>query len=336
MYEGIECNADGRIVNITLSGMNLQGTISSKLGRLGHLRHLHLDGNHLTGIVPSDLRLCPLETLRIENNQLLGPIPPLLCQKEGLNGNGNGNSNNNNNNILLSCDVVACPVNTWHQNGRASTSTQHCLACPNLPYVGQTHCPNTNFATEAVLKSISNVKDYAASHGRNGWILLVATTTVMIFICLLLLVRRQRHGMKREQSSSVSTDTMKLTTHTEEVNEEATFHHPQQQQYQRNKGNRSSSTTTTTTTSTFTSLSSPVVRFPPDSSMSQSMHYNTSQQPPPLSLYPQGGATITENIALTSTSTLHHSILMTRPKRDTSPVDDPDTQDLWLDVPKIE
>lgn len=33
MYEGIDCNEDGKVVNITLSEMNLQGVITPKLGR---------------------------------------------------------------------------------------------------------------------------------------------------------------------------------------------------------------------------------------------------------------------------------------------------------------
>ena len=33
MFEGIDCNKDGKVVNITLSEMNLQGVIKPKLGR---------------------------------------------------------------------------------------------------------------------------------------------------------------------------------------------------------------------------------------------------------------------------------------------------------------
>jgi hypothetical protein len=63
-WVGVDCGAHGRVVNITLRDMNLQGTIPSELGLLSYLKVLDLADNKLTGYLPSDLYI--IRTTRCE------------------------------------------------------------------------------------------------------------------------------------------------------------------------------------------------------------------------------------------------------------------------------
>ncbi|XBI62934.1 hypothetical protein VPH35_043446 [Triticum aestivum] len=58
-----------------LSNNSLSGPIPPKLGNLTALNRLVLAQNVLTGPIPSSLRSCPLETLSLQFNKLVGPIP---------------------------------------------------------------------------------------------------------------------------------------------------------------------------------------------------------------------------------------------------------------------
>lgn len=79
LYEwyGLEVNADGRVVEITLSGNGLEGTLPPELGELDQLKSIFINGNEeLTGPIPRELgRLTNLRELTLERNDLTGPIP---------------------------------------------------------------------------------------------------------------------------------------------------------------------------------------------------------------------------------------------------------------------
>ncbi len=264
MYEGIDCNDDGHVVNITLSGMNLQGSIPAAIGRLAHLRNLHLDGNALTGVVPSDLRFPPLETLIISDNQLLGPLPPLLCVKEGINGDDAQGAS--------SCDVIACPAGTWNWNGRVVRSRRRCLPCPNQPFVGQIRCGDT-----FTLTSMEEVVEFGSKS--LGVVLLVFSLFALIALYTRALKRRTANSIdaskKRGDEKFYDEDGLYDKNAFEKVHEELD-----------------------------------VMSY--SSSTHESNHGQVSVSAPA----PTNPASLVQ-------------------RRSTSPEDDPDTQDLWLDVPKI-
>lgn len=61
---------------LILSDMGLRGAIPASIGLLRGLRVLHLDGNGFNGSVPETFRhLVNLSELRINDNQLTGPLP---------------------------------------------------------------------------------------------------------------------------------------------------------------------------------------------------------------------------------------------------------------------
>jgi hypothetical protein len=264
MYEGIDCNDEGQIVNITLSGMNLQGSIPAAIGRLAHLRNLHLDGNALTGVVPSDLRFPPLETLIISDNQLLGPLPPLLCVKEGINGDDvQGTS---------SCDVIACPAGTWNWNGRVLRSGRRCLPCPNQPFVGQIRCGDS-----FTLSSMEEVVEFGSK----------PLGVVLMVFCLFALIALYTRALKRRTVNSM--DASKKRAEEQFYDEDGLYD-----------------------ANGFEKVHEELDVLSYASSAQESNHGQLSVNAPTPS---------------------NPSSLVQR--RSTSPEDDPDTQDLWLDVPKI-
>ncbi|KAL2631877.1 hypothetical protein R1flu_016563 [Riccia fluitans] len=91
-WNGITCNAARRVVNISLPGSQLSGTLSTSLGNLSFLSVLNLSSNVFSGSIPSGLGLCKrLVSLDLSANQLSGnqlngaiDIPPELFQLTGL------------------------------------------------------------------------------------------------------------------------------------------------------------------------------------------------------------------------------------------------------------
>ena len=76
---GVNTDADGRVVDLTLGNNNLTGSIPSSLGNLQEPYNLVLDGNQLTGEIPASLgNLSDLRWLWLSNNQLTGEIPDAL------------------------------------------------------------------------------------------------------------------------------------------------------------------------------------------------------------------------------------------------------------------
>ena len=69
----------GRVTEILLGGIGLDGKIPKQLGSLANLTELYLDNNQLTGEIPPELGgLSNLRRLFLSVNQLTGEIPPEL------------------------------------------------------------------------------------------------------------------------------------------------------------------------------------------------------------------------------------------------------------------
>ena len=69
----------GRVTELDLGALGLNGRIPTELGSLANLEWLYLSGNQLTGEIPPELGgLSNLTGLVLESNQLTGEIPPEL------------------------------------------------------------------------------------------------------------------------------------------------------------------------------------------------------------------------------------------------------------------
>ena len=76
---------NGRVTTLWLDGNNLSGSIPSELGNLSNLNSLLLDGNALSGPIPSELgNLSSLKALLLNGNALSGPIPSELGNLSNL------------------------------------------------------------------------------------------------------------------------------------------------------------------------------------------------------------------------------------------------------------
>ena len=75
----------GRVTELDLGALGLNGRIPKELGSLANLTHLYLDNNQLTGEIPPELGgLSNLRYLRLWSNQLTGEIPPELGHLSNL------------------------------------------------------------------------------------------------------------------------------------------------------------------------------------------------------------------------------------------------------------
>ncbi|KAG6499485.1 hypothetical protein ZIOFF_039274 [Zingiber officinale] len=79
-WNGVNC-VDGKVFNLTLIEFSLQGTLSSDLGKLRHLRAL----NRFSGVIPKEIGgLTKLELLDLRNNKLTGTIPKEIVEMHSL------------------------------------------------------------------------------------------------------------------------------------------------------------------------------------------------------------------------------------------------------------
>ena len=75
-WSRVATDGDGRVTGLWLDGNQLSGSVPSELGTLDNLRTLSLSNNQLSGSVPSELGdLANLGVLWLDSNQLSGPIP---------------------------------------------------------------------------------------------------------------------------------------------------------------------------------------------------------------------------------------------------------------------
>ena len=72
----IGCNANGQIIGLYLSGIQLPGEIPPELGQLKYLEGLYLADNQLSGEIPREIgELKKLQLLYLHGNRLSGKIP---------------------------------------------------------------------------------------------------------------------------------------------------------------------------------------------------------------------------------------------------------------------
>lgn len=152
-FTGVTCDLNDDVVNISLSGMGLKGSLPSSIGFLPKLVSLNVSDNSLSGFLPSDLRWPPLEKLDISGNQIKGVVPPQLCFEEGINGNGHDGK--------YSCRNIACPIGTYSENGLGAPlslslfidSSHQCHHCSDSEYLGAKICTandTASFLTESI------------------------------------------------------------------------------------------------------------------------------------------------------------------------------------------
>ena len=78
-WQGIEVDAEGRVVRLRLQSNNLAGPLPPELANLTNLKFLQLQGNEITGEVPAWLGILRhLENIDLGRNKLAGSIPPEL------------------------------------------------------------------------------------------------------------------------------------------------------------------------------------------------------------------------------------------------------------------
>ncbi|GKV12918.1 hypothetical protein SLEP1_g24001 [Rubroshorea leprosula] len=84
-FEGVACNEEGRVANITLQGKGLSGRIPAALGGLKSLTGLYLHFNALNGEIPKEIaNLSQLSDLYLNVNNLTGKIPPQIGNMANL------------------------------------------------------------------------------------------------------------------------------------------------------------------------------------------------------------------------------------------------------------
>ena len=95
-----------------------------------------MSDNAFTGELPSGLGEIDTLYLGIAGNHFEGPLPTSFCDKvDWMNGEVG---------LVGSCDAIACPANTYNDDGYASgTSDTSCLPCgslENTPFLGSYSC----------------------------------------------------------------------------------------------------------------------------------------------------------------------------------------------------
>jgi len=80
-WHGIETDAEGRVVRLTIYDNNLDGRLSPAVCGLARLHTLHLSLNNLSGPLPDELGKCrALKNLWLKGNRLTGQIPQSVTE----------------------------------------------------------------------------------------------------------------------------------------------------------------------------------------------------------------------------------------------------------------
>jgi Leucine-rich repeat (LRR) protein len=75
-WHGIETDADGHVVRLTIYDNNLQGQLSAAICKLDRLHTLHLSFNKISGALPNELGECrALKNLWLKGNKVTGALP---------------------------------------------------------------------------------------------------------------------------------------------------------------------------------------------------------------------------------------------------------------------
>lgn len=84
-FEGVACNENGFVTNISLQGKGLSGVIPNAIGGLKSLTGLYFHFNYLNGEIPKEIAsLTELTDLYLNVNNLSGSIPPQLGNMPNL------------------------------------------------------------------------------------------------------------------------------------------------------------------------------------------------------------------------------------------------------------
>jgi len=85
VYEGVACNENGKVANVSLQSKTLSGYLSPSFAKLRCLNGLYLHYNNLGGEIPKEVsNLTELVDLYLNVNALSGSIPPELASMSSL------------------------------------------------------------------------------------------------------------------------------------------------------------------------------------------------------------------------------------------------------------
>jgi len=83
-WYGVDCE-NSAVTNLTLSGINMSGSIPNEIGKLTSLKRLNFESNSVSGQIPDVIgMLSALEYLDLDRNLLTGPIPESLYSLQNL------------------------------------------------------------------------------------------------------------------------------------------------------------------------------------------------------------------------------------------------------------
>ena len=84
-WHGVEINAQGRVISLSLSSNQLTGAIPASIGTLTKINWLDLRDNQLTGSIPESIgNLINVVDLYLHNNQLSGAVPASIANLTNL------------------------------------------------------------------------------------------------------------------------------------------------------------------------------------------------------------------------------------------------------------